>query len=113
MKYCSTLQEVAFVLSKIAAGSIEHKQLIFSSQAMPILVHLLSKSSFDIRKEVAYVLGSLCVAPTDGQNKPDIIVEHLVSLVNDGCLAGFIHLVKYADTEAAGLGLQFLELVCK
>lgn len=99
------------MLSNIAAGSVEHKQLIYSSEAMSLLLHLLSTAPFDIRKEVAYILGNLCVAPTKGDEKPNLIPEHLVSLVEKGCLPGFIDLVRSADIEAARLGLQFIELV--
>lgn len=106
-------KEAAWVLSNIAAGSIAHKQLIYSSEALPLLLHLLSSSPFDIRKEVAYVLGNICVAPTEGDGKPNVIVDHLVSLVQNGCLSGFIDLVRSADTEAARLGLQFMELVLR
>lgn len=105
------MQEAAWVLSNIAAGSVEHKQLIYSSEALPLLLHLLSAAPFDIRKEVAYVLGNLCVAPSKGDEKPSLIQEHLVSLVDKGCLPGFIDLVRSADIEAARLGLQFIELV--
>ncbi|CAH8371175.1 unnamed protein product [Eruca vesicaria subsp. sativa] len=52
-------KEAAWVLSNIAAGSIEHKRMIHSTEAMPLLLRLLSTSPFDIRKEVAYVLGNL------------------------------------------------------
>lgn len=105
------MQEAAWVLSNIAAGSVEHKQLIYSSEAVSLLLHLLSAAPFDIRKEVAYILGNLCVAPTKGDEKPSLILEHLVSLVEKGCLPGFIDLVRSADIEAARLGLQFIELV--
>lgn len=99
------------MLSNVAAGSIEHKKSIYSSEAVPILLRLLSTAPFDIRKEVAYVLGNLCVVSSEGVGKPALILEHLVSLVGRGCLAGFIDLVRSADTEAAKLGLQFMELV--
>lgn len=107
------IQEASWVLSNIAAGSVEHKQLIYSSEAVRLLLRLLSTAPFDIRKEVAYVLGNLCVAPTGGEGKPNLIQEHLVSLVQRGCLSGFIDLVRSADIEAARLGLQFMELVSK
>ncbi|PSS23722.1 Importin subunit alpha-9 like [Actinidia chinensis var. chinensis] len=106
-------KEAAWVLSNIAAGSIEHKQLIYSSEAVPVLLRLLSTAPFDIRKEVAYVLGNLCVAPSEGTGRPNLILEHLVSLVGRGCLSGFVDLVRSADTEAARLGLQFMELVLR
>lgn len=105
-------QEAAWVLSNIAAGSVELKQLIYSSKALALLLRLLSTAPFDIRKEVAYVLGNLCVAPSQGNTKPNLIQEHLVALIGGGCLPGFIDLVRSADPEAARLGLQFLELVC-
>lgn len=76
-------------------------------------MHLLSSEPFDIRKEVAYVLGNLCVAPAKGSGQPSIILRHLVTLVKHGCLPGFINLVRSADIESARLGLQFLELVSK
>lgn len=101
------------MLSNIAVGSIEHKRMIHSTEAMPLLLRLLSTSPFDIRKEVAYVLGNLCVESAEGDTKPRIIQEHLVSIVNGGCLPGFIELVRSADMEAARLGLQFIELVSK
>ncbi|KAG4959488.1 hypothetical protein JHK87_036121 [Glycine soja] len=106
-------KEASWVLSNIAAGSVEHKQLIYSSEAVPVLLRLLSAAPFDIRKEVAYVLGNLCVSPTKGDDKPSLILEHLVSLVEKGCLPGFIDLVRSADIEAARLGLQFIELVLR
>lgn len=106
-------KEAAWVLSNIAAGSIEHKKLIYSSEAVPLLLRLLSTAPFDIRKEVAYALGNLCVVSSEGGGKPALILEHLVSLVGRGCLPGFIDLVRSADTEAAKLGLQFMELVLR
>ncbi|CAO2824249.1 unnamed protein product [Amaranthus hypochondriacus] len=106
-------KEAAWVLSNIAAGSIEHKRLVYVSEAVPLLVRLLSTAPFDVRKEVSYVLGNICVAPADASGKSSLIVEHLVSLVNGGCLPGFIELVRSADLEAARLGLQFLELVLR
>lgn len=78
---------------------------------MPLLLRLLSTAPFDIRKEVAYVLGNLCVAPTEDNGTPNLLLDHLVSLVRRGCLPGFIDLVRSVDTEAARLGLQFMELV--
>ncbi|KAG5002954.1 hypothetical protein JHK86_027093 [Glycine max] len=107
------IPEAAWVLSNIAAGSVEHKQLIYSSEAVPVLLHLLSAAPFDIRKEVAYVLGNVCVAPTKVDDKPSLILDYLVSLVEKGCLPGFIDLVRSADVEAARLGLQFIELVLR
>ncbi|GFQ03893.1 importin subunit alpha-9 [Phtheirospermum japonicum] len=107
------LVESAWVLSNVAAGSVEHKKLIHLSEAASSLICLLSTSPFDIKKEVAYVLGNLCVAPSEGSGRPNLIVEHLVSLVGRGCISGFIDLVRSADVEAARLGLQFLELVLR
>nr|GFC82197.1 importin subunit alpha-9 [Tanacetum cinerariifolium] len=103
--------EAAWVLSNIAAGSIAHKQLIYKSEAVPLLVQLLSTSTFDIKKEVAYVVGNLCVAPAEGSGRSSLIFDHLVAFVRSGCLRGFIDLVRSADIEAARLGLQFMELV--
>ncbi|KAH0454444.1 hypothetical protein IEQ34_016368 [Dendrobium chrysotoxum] len=106
-------KEAAWVLSNISAGSLQHKELVFSSEAASFLLDLLSSAPFDIRKEVAFVLGNLCVSPGDGVRQPDIIVNNLVSLVNNGCLPGFLNLVRSPDVEAARLGLQFLELVMR
>lgn len=101
------------MLSNIATGSIEHKKLIYHSEAVSLLMRLLTTAPFDIRKEVAYVLGNLCVGASDGTGSPNLIAEHLVFLVGRGCLGGFVDLVRSADTEAAKLGLQFMELVSK
>jgi importin subunit alpha-6/7 len=98
-------------MSNIAAGSFEHKKLIFASEATPLLMHLLRTAQFDIRREAAYTLGNLCVVPAGSGNPPSIIVEHLVAIVDGGALPGFINLVRSADIESARLGLQFLELV--
>ncbi|KAL5706357.1 Importin subunit alpha-9 [Ranunculus cassubicifolius] len=107
-------KEASWVLSNIAAGSIAHKQCIYCSDAVPSLLHLLSNAPFDIRKEVAYVLGNLCVAPQEETGQPpNVVLEHLISLVGQGCLPGFVNLVRSADIEAARLGLQFLELVMR
>ncbi|KFK24759.1 hypothetical protein AALP_AA8G021400 [Arabis alpina] len=106
-------KEAAWVLSNIATGSVEHKKMIHSTEAMPLLLRLLSTSPFDIRREVAYVLGNLCVESVEGDTKPRIIQEHLVSIVRAGCLSGFIDLVRSPDIEAARLGLQFIELVLR
>ncbi|KAJ8533977.1 hypothetical protein K7X08_007301 [Anisodus acutangulus] len=106
-------KEAAWVLSNIAAGSVEHKRLIYSSEAMQLLLNLLSTAAFDIKKEVAYVLGNICVAPAEGSGRPNVILDHLVNLVRGGCLTGFVVLVRSADVEAAKLGLQFIELVLR
>lgn len=111
MRNTFILQEAAWVLSNIAAGSVEHKKLVYSSEAVPLLLCLLATAPFDIRKEVAYVIGNLCVAPSEGSGRPHLITDHLVSFVSNGCLPGFIDLVRSADIEAARLGLQFIELV--
>ncbi|XP_051113850.1 importin subunit alpha-9 [Andrographis paniculata] len=106
-------KESAWVLSNLAAGSIDHKKYIHSSDAVPTLIHLLSNAPFDIRKEVAYVLGNLCVAPAEDTGRPKLILDHLVSLVRSGSLSGFLDLIRSADIEAARLGLQFTELVLR
>ncbi|KAJ0983913.1 hypothetical protein J5N97_002269 [Dioscorea zingiberensis] len=106
-------KEATWVLSNLAAGSIEHKRLIFTSAATPLLIHLLSSAPFDVRKEAAFALGNLCVAPIESVGQPNIILDHLVSIVHQGCLSGFISLVKSPDIEGARLGLQFLELVLR
>ncbi|EMS52684.1 Importin subunit alpha-2 [Triticum urartu] len=106
-------KEASWALSNIAAGSFEHKKLIFTSEATPSLIHLLTSAQFDIRKEAAYTLGNLCVVPAGSTEPPNIITEHLVSIINGGALPGFINLVRSADIESARLGLQFLELVMR
>jgi len=98
-------------MSNIAAGSFEHKKLIFASEVTPLLMHLLRTAQFDIRREAAYTLGNLCVVPAGSGNPPNIIIEHLVAIVDGGALPGFINLVRSADIDSARLGLQFLELV--
>ncbi|PWA39589.1 importin subunit alpha [Artemisia annua] len=104
-------KEAAWVLSNIAAGSVAHKQLICKSEAVSLLLQLLTAAPFDIKKEVAYVLGNLCVAPADGSGRPSLLLDHLVAFVRNGCLRGFIALVRSPDLEAARLGLHFIELV--
>ncbi|CAO2161148.1 unnamed protein product [Urochloa humidicola] len=106
-------KEASWAMSNIAAGSFEHKKLIFASEAMPLLMHLLTTAQFDIRREAAYTLGNLCVVPAGNAVPPNIIVDHLVAIVNGGALPGFINLVRSADIESARLGLQFLELVMR
>ncbi|KAF3333632.1 importin subunit alpha-2 isoform X1 [Carex littledalei] len=107
-------KEALWVLSNIAAGTLEHKTLILSSEVVPLLIGLLSTAPFETKKEVAYTLGNICVGHTKGSdNRCDIIVGHLVPLVKGGCLPGFVNLVRSADLEAARVGLQFLELVMR
>ncbi|KVH90513.1 Armadillo [Cynara cardunculus var. scolymus] len=86
-------KEAAWVLSNIAAGSVGHKQVICKSEAVLLLLQLLDSAPFDIKKEVAYVLGNLCVAPADASGRPSLLLDHLVSFVKAGCLGGFIDLV--------------------
>lgn len=99
------------MVSNLAAGTLAHKRAVFNEGAVPPLLHLLATSAFDVRKEAAYALGNLCVAPRDQGSQGKPILEHLLVLVDRGCLMGFIALVKSPDLEAARLGLQFLELV--
>ncbi|XP_024402317.1 importin subunit alpha-9 [Physcomitrium patens] len=109
-----TLQkEAAWVVSNLAAGSILHKRAVFNGGAVSPLLYLLATSTFDVRKEAAYALGNLCVAPRDQGEEGKPILEHLNVLVDRGCLMGFIALVKSPDLESARLGLQFLELVMR
>ncbi|KAI5074348.1 hypothetical protein GOP47_0010309 [Adiantum capillus-veneris] len=109
-----TLQkEAAWAVSNIVAGSLQHKQLVFCSGVVPSLLHLLATSTFDVRKEVAYALGNLSVMPAGEFQITQPIIEHLTTLVERGCLPGFINLVKSPDLDASRLGLQFLELVLR
>ncbi|CAI9783202.1 unnamed protein product [Fraxinus pennsylvanica] len=55
-------EEASWAISNIAAGSFEHKKLIRSSEAAPLLLCLLSTAPF----EMAYVIRNLCVAPSEG-----------------------------------------------
>eukprot|EP00252_Welwitschia_mirabilis_P027722 TRINITY_DN9595_c0_g1_i1.p1 TRINITY_DN9595_c0_g1~~TRINITY_DN9595_c0_g1_i1.p1 ORF type:complete len:550 (-),score=123.98 TRINITY_DN9595_c0_g1_i1:368-2017(-) len=106
-------KEAAWVISNIAAGSFVHKQMIFSSGLVPPLLDLLATATFDIRKEVAFALGNLCVAGIGRGGATEPVPEHLTVLVNRGCLPGFINLIKSPDIETARLGIQFLELVMR
>eukprot|EP00249_Psilotum_nudum_P019946 c27487_g1_i5 orf=639-2306(-) len=110
-----TLQkEAAWAVSNIAAGSLQHKQMLFCSEVLSPLLHLMATAVFDVRKEVAYALGNLCVTPMVGSVRiPEPILEHLTVLIDRGCLLGFISLVRSPDLEASRLGLQFLELVLR
>lgn len=109
-----TLQkEAAWAISNIVAGSLHHKQVVFSGGVIPPLLHLLATSTFDVRKEVAYALGNLSVVPVQKSMVSEPILEHLTVLLDRGCLPGFINLVKSPDLEASRLGLQFLELVMR
>eukprot|EP00250_Pteridium_aquilinum_P006370 c16313_g1_i1 orf=134-1771(-) len=106
-------KEAAWAVSNIVAGSLQHKQLVFCSGVVPALLHLLATATFDVRKEVAFALGNLSVMPAGEFKVAQPIMEHLTTLVERGCLPGFINLVKSPDLEASRLGLQFLELVMR
>lgn len=110
-------KEVAWAFSNIAGGSREHKEALLGSSAMAPLLRLFSSASFDVRKEVAFALGNLCVFPVPIQRTPSTIPEVNVSVLDQfvkaGCLPGFVLLVRSPDLEASRLGLQFLELVMR
>jgi hypothetical protein len=93
------LQEAAWAVSNIAAGSILQKHTVFNGGVVPPLLHLLATAVFDVRKESAYCLGNLCVAPKESREQGGIILEHLIALVDSGCLPGFIALVRSPDVE--------------
>ncbi|KAH8948521.1 hypothetical protein BDL97_11G098400 [Sphagnum fallax] len=112
-KHRTLQKEAAWAVSNIAAGSILQKHTVFNGGVVPPLLHLLATAVFDVRKESAYCLGNLCVAPKESREQGGIILEHLIALVDGGCLPGFIALVRSPDVEAARLGLQFLELVMR
>ncbi|CAH1452158.1 unnamed protein product [Lactuca virosa] len=80
-------KEATWVLSNIAAGSVAHKQLICKSEAVFIVIR------------ASWI--------------PFLLSDHLISFVRNGCLCGFIDLVKSSDLEAARLGLHFIELVLR
>ncbi|CAO2174675.1 unnamed protein product [Urochloa humidicola] len=106
-------KEASWVMSNIAALSWEHKKLILASEAMPLLMHLLTTSLFDIQREAARTLLNLCVLPAGNAAPANIIVDHLIAIVKGGALPKFIHLVRFCGIESAKLGLQFLELVMR
>ncbi|KAL2623521.1 hypothetical protein R1flu_003726 [Riccia fluitans] len=106
-------KEAAWAVSNIAAGSTLQKRMVFQGGAIPSLLHILATAAFDVRKEAAYALGNVCVAPKAKGKEVEPIVEHLTVLVDRGCIPGFLALVKSPDMEAARLGLQFLELVMR
>ncbi|XP_002985897.2 importin subunit alpha-9 [Selaginella moellendorffii] len=108
-------KEAAWVISNLAAGSMQHKEHVFPVACGP-LVNLLATASFDVKKEAVYALGNLCVMPkeaTAAQTASQPIHAHLSALAQSGCVAEFVNLVKSPDPEGSKLGLQFLELVMR
>jgi importin subunit alpha-6/7 len=61
--YLPLCQESLWVLSNIAAGTLEHKTLIFSGEVVPLLIDHLSAAPSEIRKEAAYTLGTSVWVP--------------------------------------------------
>ncbi|KAF3567266.1 hypothetical protein DY000_02019901, partial [Brassica cretica] len=119
-------EQCSWAIGNVAREGEDLRNVLLSQGALPplarvkksvacfiTLVMFFRHHPFDIRKEVAYVLGNLCVESAEGDTKPRIIQEHLVSIVSGGCLPGFINLVRSPDIEDARLGLQFIELVLR
>ncbi|KAG6403747.1 hypothetical protein SASPL_135976 [Salvia splendens] len=107
-------KESAWALSNVAAGSVEHKKLIHSSGAVSILIRLLSTSPFDIRKEVAYVLGNLSVAPSESGRpfkKMNGICEVLISRILGLGEKGLLMKIRTFSLELKFLGICVRELI--
>lgn len=104
------LKEAAWALSNIA-GSPDRSgaQVIISSGAVPILLELVQTAAFDVRKESAFVLANLCMEAGDEPNVG--FLQHL--LQSPKFLDTFMQFMKSPDMEAAGLAVQFTEMVLR
>eukprot|EP00271_Cylindrocystis_brebissonii_P004474 TRINITY_DN16138_c0_g1_i1.p1 TRINITY_DN16138_c0_g1~~TRINITY_DN16138_c0_g1_i1.p1 ORF type:complete len:586 (+),score=110.32 TRINITY_DN16138_c0_g1_i1:128-1885(+) len=114
----SLQKEAAWAASNLAAGSQAHKDALINGATWPSLLRLFSTAAFDIRKEVAFVLGNACCAakPTGAsrsQGPPEVVLPVLTNLLNAGCLSGYLSLVRSPDPDAARVGLQFVEMVLR
>ncbi|XP_071524790.1 uncharacterized protein [Panulirus ornatus] len=56
---CQLQNEAAWVLCNIASSISPHTQAVVSAGAVPILIHLISSSSPDVRQTAAWTLGNI------------------------------------------------------
>eukprot|EP00850_Spirogloea_muscicola_P006859 SM000033S12380 [mRNA] locus=s33:491742:500742:- [translate_table: standard] len=83
---------------------IDHRTL--RKAAMTALLHLLSASTFDLKKEAAYAIANLCADHSSRtEDRMEVNVDRLTAVVHGGCLPGFVSLLRSPDVEAATVGV--------
>lgn len=104
------LKEAAWALSNIAGcPDRSGAEVIVKSGVVPILLDLIHTAAFDVRKEAAFVLANLCMQ-TDDEPNVDFLQQLLQS---PKFLDTFMQFMRSPDMEAAGLAVQFTEMVLR
>ncbi|XP_034481880.1 importin subunit alpha-like [Drosophila innubila] len=67
--------EAAWLLTNIAAGSVEQTRYVIDQNAVPNLIALLPTESFEVAKQVVWALANIAA---NGNEERDIVIQHNV-----------------------------------
>lgn len=103
-------KEAAWALSNIAGCPNRiGADLVIRAGAVPVLMELIQKAAFDVRKEAAFVMANLCMR---GKNEADVdFLQQAVQVSK--FLSTFMQFMRSPDMEAARLAIQFTEMVLR
>lgn len=101
----SILKEVVWILSNITAGNKQQIESVYRANLFPVIVRLLYRSEFDIKKEAAYAISN---ATSGGSH------DHIKHLIYDcSCIEAMCPLLACHDSKVTTIVLQGLEHILK
>mmetsp|Transcript_35365 Transcript_35365/g.59088 ORF Transcript_35365/g.59088 Transcript_35365/m.59088 type:complete len:480 (-) Transcript_35365:1251-2690(-) len=96
----SLKKEAAWTTSNVAGSLPSHVDQLVHHGFVPVLIHLISTSQYDIKKEAAFALSNIAA---DGR--------YCELLVSAGAVGPFLSLLPVSDPDTASICLNFIGLV--
>eukprot|EP00056_Hartaetosiga_gracilis_P020525 m.19967 g.19967 ORF g.19967 m.19967 type:complete len:536 (-) comp8529_c0_seq1:80-1687(-) len=95
-------KEACWAISNITAGTTEQVTAVIESNAVPALIHNLAHGEYRTRKEACWALSNLTNHGTQ---------EDIRYLIQQGCIAPFVGMLKVQDTKIIEISLDALKNV--
>ena len=110
-------RESAWVLGNLAAApGVGHRGIdcVRKANGIPALMSLLKHGPFDVRKEAAFALANVCAGGDGGVGGgADSEAMNYLFGADLEAVKAMVSLMRSVDMEAAKLGLQFTEMMCR
>ena len=97
-------KELCWVISNVTAGTHAQINAVLQAKLVPTLIQIIKGPYPEVVKEAAFALANVCSEGTD---------SHVASMVQEGVVAAFCHLLDVADAKIVEIGLEGLDHILR